>query len=148
MQKIDFTGAVLTKIERTSKEGRAHFSASLTDSLSKAMEWGELPDGAISVKMDGDIPAQTATLVPTDKELREKGIEFGITKVDGFQVVRLEVERTKGVATRREVRFVVGFAGVGICALLESYMTRLGDTKAKLTVSYIEQQKLVEQPAE
>lgn len=142
MQKIDFSSAVLTRFERTTKEGRAHFSASLTESLKAAMGWGDLPDGAISTKMDGNISAQTAVLKPMDVELKQHALDMDITGVESFSIVRLEVERTKGVAKMREVRFVVTFAAPDTCALLESYMLRLGEAKAKLTISYVKQANL------
>lgn len=147
-QTLNFTGATLLKFERTPKSGSAHFSAELTASVAKAMGWTDLPESAISAKLDGELAASVATLTPKDKEISKHEIEIDITSVDTFSVVRLETERSRGMGHRREVRFLVSFVAPDTAALLETYMLKIGEAKSTLKVSYVKQMALEEQVEE
>lgn len=146
---INFTGAQLLEFSRNPKGGVAKFSADYTASVVKAMGWSaELPESALSIKLDGDIAAIEITLTPKDKQVSKHEASIDVTNLSTFSVVRLETERSRGKGHRHELRFSASFVAPDSCAILEAYMQRLGDMKGTLKVSYVKQQELIEAPAE
>ena len=123
--------------------GTADFACPLTQPTTKAMEWGEFPDWLKSGRPGGEINgATTASLVPTDKELKRHAIDLAVSAVYGFEIVTLEIEGKRDKGTRHEVRYKVDFCDPKGARKLEEYRTVVGDGKGNFTVSYVEQTKL------
>ncbi len=111
MPAITFQSAVLNRISRKGKEGRASFTTSLSQAVCKALEW------------DGNIPDCLAS----------------VSHIKGFEIVRRELESARGKGHRLELRFTVGFSNDDGCARLERYMLTIGEGKGKLAISYQKQ---------
>lgn len=135
--KVTFTNAELDSFQRTRQGGTATFRAPLTSAVIKSMGWGDMPDSWKGATPEGDLAASTVELSPNDKELRKAGIQLDTTRVNGFKLIRLEAEGTRGSGFRREIRFVVYFADPNGAQKLEGYM--LGAGKSRLVVSYEKQ---------
>ncbi len=144
--KLTFTNAELDSFARSADGGTAKFKAPLTASVIKAMAWGDMPEFLKGAAPDGDLAASSVELSPNDKELRKAEMQLATTRVNGFRLVRLEAEGTRGVGFRREVRFTVYFSDENGAAKLERYM--LGAGKSRLIVSYEKKPEQAELPIE
>lgn len=133
-ETITFTNAQLLSFSRKPEGGTARFSASLTDKVSSAMGWADIPECLTGAKLDGELTASTATLAPNEKELRKHQTELEISRVGHFETIRLELERSKGKGHRTELRFSVIFSDANGARKLEQYITSCG--KSRVTVSY------------
>jgi len=136
---LKFSSAILKSFGRDKNGGHAVFTASFTKPLCDAMGWGGVPEGAQSIKLEGDLHATHATLTPKEKPLAKHEIDFDISEISDFQVIRLELEGHKGKGWRFELRFKVYSAARSICRALEEYMMSIGEVKSVLQVSYVKQ---------
>jgi len=133
---INFSGAVLRKLERDSKGGKLHFSSDLTTSVSKAMKWEDLPDSCTGSKMEGSITAGSINLTPKQKDLfSDKELSADFQTLAHFEIVRLELEKSKGKGFRRELRFQVVFVAPDVCGFAESWLMSVGAGKASMRVN-------------
>jgi hypothetical protein len=133
---INFSGAILRKVERDNKGGKLHFSAELTAGVSKAMKWEDLPDSCTGGKMEGAINAGALSLSPKQKDLfSDSELSADFQSVGHFEIVRLELEKSKGKGFRRELRFHVVFIAPGVAALAESWLMSVGDGKSSMRVT-------------
>ena len=139
--QLVFQNAVLRKIERDAESGKLYFSASLTAAVSKAFGWDEPPEGASSLKMEGELTGGNLILSP-----REAGItiqvDCGFSTIGHFEIARLETENSRGKGHRNELRFVVKFGGIDTAAKAEGWLTKVGESKAELRVNYSKQATL------
>ena len=101
--KIVFTGVVLRSVQRDSTSGKLHFSAELTAAVSKAFDWGALPDTAIGCKMDGELSGGSLVLTPKEMGLRPSELACDFATLGHFEVLRLETENSRGKGHRSEV---------------------------------------------
>lgn len=136
--KISFTGAQLLSFGRDGKGGKAHFSSSLTSSVIKAMEWGEIPEFVTGTSLEGELAATELTIEPKDAELKKHAIALELRQVSKFQTVRLELEGKNGKGFRTELRFTASFGDLKGCRKLEEYMVTVGG-KSTVMVSYEKQ---------
>ena len=139
--QLVFQNAVLRKIERDAESGKLYFSASLTAAVSKAFGWDEPPEGASSLKMEGELTGGNLILSP-----REAGITIQVdcdfSTIGHFEIARLETENSRGKGHRNELRFVVKFGGIDTAAKAEGWLTKVGESKAELRVNYLKQATL------
>lgn len=142
-ETLQFVSAQLKSFGRDRKGGYAVFAASFTKTVCDVMGWSGFPEGAQSVKLEGDLHATHAKLTPKEKPLIKHAVDIDINEVSGFQVLRLELEGHKGKGWRYELRFEVGFNGAAGCRQLEEYMMTIGEGKSTLLVSYSKQQPLI-----
>jgi len=135
--KITFTNVQLLSFGRKPEGGSAKFSAASSDKVSEAMGWQDIPECLTGGKLEGELRATSATLSPNEKELRKHETELDISRVSGFETVRLELERSKGKGHRTELRFSISFSDPNGARKLEQYITSCG--KSRLIVSYTKQ---------
>lgn len=136
MATITFTGAQLLSVSRTPKKGVLNFAANLTQPVSKKLGWGPLPDKCLGDKMEGSINAASLIFAPKQTDLFN-GNEFRAEcqSLGHFQIVRRELEQSKGKGFRRELRFQGSFIAEGVAAMAESWLIAVGDGKGELKVS-------------
>ena len=142
MSDINFTSVELLSFSRSTSGGVAKFSAALTTSVCKEMDWEEIPDFLTGATPEGDLAATEAELTPSDKELKKHQVVLATQRVNRFQLVRLELEGKKRKGHRLEIRFDLHFPDVKGCWKLEQYMLSVGDIKGTLSIRYAKQQKL------
>lgn len=142
MPELTFTSAVLQSFSRSTSGGVAKITAALTTAVCKAMDWEEIPDFLTGATPEGDVPATEAKLTPGDKEFAKHSIVLAVSRVNRFQITRLELEGKKRKGHRLEVRFDLHFPDVKGCWKLEQYLLTVGDRKGTLNVQYAKQQKL------
>lgn len=141
METITFTSAVLKSFTRDHKRAKAHFSASFSQAVSRSMGWCDPHESHTGEALDGELAAQSMILTPNDGPLSKNEISVDISKVYAFQAVRREIEGKKGKGYRFELHFETQFADTNGCALLEEYITTVGDGKGKLRIAYTKQPK-------
>lgn len=144
MSLVNFSSAVLISSSRTKTTTTLLFSAELTKSVAKAMEWGEqeLPDKASGIKMDGKLAGGTFSLAPRQGAqgvldgIAPAELECGLGSCGHFQIVRREIEQSRGKGFRRELRFKVTSSDVDASAKAEAWLTTIGETKGTLKLNY------------
>ena len=142
MPNISFQNVVLRSLSRDRKGGRAAFTASLTAHVCRAMEWNEeIPDCLTKARPEGELIASEVRLTPGQKDLEKHAVELGISQIDGFEIVRRELESSRGKGHRLELRFNVHFTDSAGCAALEQYLQTIGEGKSKLSMLYQKQAK-------
>ncbi|TAK97799.1 MAG: hypothetical protein EPO08_20765 [Rhodospirillaceae bacterium] len=138
MAVVMFSGTRLLEVRRNTKRGTLVFSADLTPSVAKVMGWTELPDKCIGSKMAGAINAASLIFAPKQKDLFGAG-EFRAEcqTLAHFQIVRLEIEQSRGKGFRHEIRFSGTFHAEGVAALAESWLISVGEGQGQLRVTGI-----------
>src|ERR1700693_5258993 len=142
MPELAFTACVLQSFSRSTSGGVAKFPAALTTAVCKALDWEEMPDFLIGATPEGDVAASEAKLTPADKEFSKHAIVLGVSRVNKFQITRLELEGKKHKGHRLEVRFDLHFPDLKGCWKLEQYLLTVGNRKGSLNVQYNQQPKL------
>lgn len=137
MDKLTFTSAQLLGFSRDASGGIATFSSSLNSHVEKAMGWTDIPACATGATLEGELAASIIQLIPNDGELRRHEVQLDVARVNKFKVVRLELEGTRQVGHRQELRFTVQFSDVKGARKLEEYILTCG--KSKVVVSYTKQ---------
>lgn len=137
MDKLTFTSAQLLGFSRDASGGTATFSSTLNTNVEKAMGWTDIPSCATGATLEGELAASIIQLIPNDSELRRHEIQLDVARVNKFKVVRLELEGTRQVGHRQELRFTVQFSDVKGARKLEEYILTCG--KSKVVVSYTKQ---------
>jgi hypothetical protein len=140
MQLI-FTSAVLRKLERDAESGKLHFSASLTAAVTKAFGWNEPPEGASSLKMEGELAGGNFVLTPKEAGLTAH-MDVAFSTMSHFEIIRLETENSGGKGHRNELRFIVKFGGADVVAQAEAWLRNAGEAKAELRANYWKQETL------
>jgi len=147
MPNITFTEVELKSFKRTRKEASAAFTAALTKTVTNAMEWPEeVPDCFTGATPEGLLVASSVELTPSQKDLEKLAVNLGVSNVNGFSIVRRELESKRGKGHRSELHFVVTFTDANGCARLERYLAAIGAGKSRLAVSYqkqAEQEQLI-----
>lgn len=134
--QLTFSGTVLEKLERTAKGGKLHFKAELTATVAKAMKWGDLPEGCTGGKMEGSIDAGSISLTPKQRDLfKSAELEVEVQSVTKFEIVRLELENSKGKGFRYEIRFIAKFVADSVAAKAEVWLMTVGEGKSSMRVS-------------
>ena len=140
---ITFAGAVLRSISRDKSSCILQFSAEMTAAVAKALDWGdELPDAAVGCKMEGRLVGGSFVLTPTQGRqaslpgTQAHEMQMNISSVGSFQVVRREIEQSRGKGHRRELRFRLDSGDPDAAMKAEEWITSIGDTKATLKVTY------------
>ena len=151
---ITFAGAVLRSISRDKNSCTLQFSAEMTAAVAKALDWGEeLPDAAVGCKMEGRLAGGSFVLTPKEgKQASLPGtqaheMQANVSTVGSFQVVRRELEQSRGKGHRRELRFKVESGELDIAMKAEEWITSIGDGKATLKLAYASK-ATTEEPAE
>jgi len=138
---VTFTSAVLKSFSRGDSSGSAKFSASYTNAIKEAMEWGEVVDYQKSSKLEGELTGRKMTIKPSDGPLEKFTIEIDITTVYGFELVKYEVEGKRGKGHRWELHFTVDFNDPTGCRYLEEFKIHCGKGKSSVTISHEPQPK-------
>lgn len=139
VQKVEFSQAVLLGFGRTLKGGNARFTCALTDALRRKLGIEDLPDHLSEGKAsEVELAATSMMLKSRAGDLAEYEIQIDAQRAHHFELVKRESENSRGKSKRTEVRFMVSFADTKGCAFLEEYITKAGDSKGTLTLSYTE----------
>lgn len=112
---------------------RLHLTAELTKPVMEAMGWTEPPDWIDSAKLAGTLSAQSLTLTPNQKQLKEREIQMEASEVSDFTVVRV----TEDEADHIELRFIARVTQVGAIQWVEDYLRTVGQDPGALKVSYV-----------
>jgi hypothetical protein len=146
MPKLIFRAALIRFVDlRYDEKSKAkyvkiNFTASFSEPVREAMEWGEPPAGFASAKLDGDLTASHIILTPDGKELSQHELQMDISGASGFEVHRVKVGED---SHENELRFQVVTSAPGAAARLEAYLEVIGKGTAQLRVNYEQQQPLV-----
>jgi hypothetical protein len=101
------------------------------------MEWNQdIPECLTKANPEGELVASAVELIPDQKDMAKQAVSLGVCKVNGFEIVRRELESSRGKGHRLELRFNLGFQDTDGCRRLEQYMLTIGESKGKLNVSY------------
>lgn len=145
MPRLILRGAYIRYADiRMEKEGgvfvRMHCSATFSEPVRKAMNWGPLQEGSHRADLDGLLTATTLIMTPNSKELNQHEIQIDVKEIGDFKVVRLLDE--DGESTQTELRFVVRSGQEAVGAAIENYMRLIGRGEAQFRVAYEAQGKL------
>ena len=146
MPKLLFRGAhirfVDVRYDQNSKTTytKINFTASFSEPVREAMEWGEPPAGFASAKLDGDFNATHLILTPNGKELKQHELQINAKEIGNFELVR--VANDGGDSTSNELRFQVVTADPEAAAKLSEYIAVIGRGEGQLRVNYEAQSEL------
>ena len=143
MATITFPGEILRSFSRDKSSTTLVFSVEMTKAIAKAMEWGDdLPDAALGCKMEGRLAGGSFVLSPKDgKQGKLPGTESQemdctSSSCGGFQIVRRELEQSRGNGHRHELRFKIVTGDLDAAMKAEVWITGIGDAKATLKLDY------------
>ena len=142
--KITFTSVQLLGFSRDADGGVAKFSATLGAPVMRALDWSEMPECLTGGKLEGELAASSLQLTPNDEALKRNAIQLETSKVGKFEVVRLELETSKGKGHRKELRFQASFSDIKGARKLEEYILTAG--KSTAVVSYTKQAQQADLP--
>src|SRR5690242_12867265 len=108
-ERVTFTSVQLLGFQRNANGGTANFSSSLTENVMRALDWSEVPECMIKASPEGELDATVVELKPNDKALSRHAITLECKSIEAFQVVRVELEQSRGKGHRMELRFTVHF---------------------------------------
>lgn len=131
------TKAELNSFSRSRKSGgTSNFTAPLTAPVMKALGLsGDIPDWGTSMDAgDIDLHATKMLMQSSEGSLANYQVEVSVSRVNGFEIVRLETKGKRGKGYRLELNFKVTFADPQGCKFLEEYMLHAGS--CTLTVEY------------
>ena len=141
--KITFFGVILRSISRDKSSCVLRFSAEQTTAVAKALDWGdELPNGAVNCKMEGRLVGGSFVLTPKEgrqaslPETQACRVQMNLSSVGSFQVVRREIEHSRGKGHRRELHFKLDSGDPDAAMKAELWITSIGDARATLEVTY------------
>lgn len=137
-QTITFIGVQILSFTRTRKLTNIKLACELSTPVMKKMEWTEAPACYTGGGLEGDITASGVKLQPSERALAQEFIELDAATLKKFKTVRLEIEGTRGVGHRTELRFDCITNDMKAGQKLEKYMVRAVDGKSQLRVSYTE----------
>lgn len=131
------------------KKVRINITASLTKEVREKMDWLEierpknlkgrlLDEAAEGISLEGELHGKTMRLTPNEKELAKAGFEIEIGQVHAFTLATVQ----DGDSKRRELRFQVMTTAKGALGELEKYTDRVGQAKATLRISYVQQSEM------
>jgi hypothetical protein len=133
-EKVTFTSVQLLGFQRNADGGTANFSSSLTENVMRTLGWSAVPECMVKASPEGELDATVIDLKPNDKALSRHAITLDVKSINRFNVVRLELEQSRGKGHRMELRFTVHFTDVAGARKLEEYIQTCG--KSSLAVSY------------
>lgn len=137
MDKLTFTSAQLLGFSRDAKGGTATFSCSMNANVEKAMGWTDAPSWLTGGNLEGELAASIVQLVPDDGSQHRHQMQLDVSRINGFNLVRRELEGTRQKGHRHELRFKVHYSDVKGARKLEEYILTCG--KSKVVVSYTKQ---------
>jgi hypothetical protein len=145
MPSINFTGAHIRFIDvrksAASTHTVVHVTVNYSRAVCKAMSWSEDRDGDKSVNLEGELSGKNFILTPPGELSRPRHeLQLDITSASGFKYA--SVKNPDGESKRSELRFQVLSAQPGAGALAESYLSKIGDAKGTLKISYEKQGEL------
>lgn len=150
---INFSSAFIRTCNLTLDEGtkkiRINVSTGWTKEVRDKMDWNEperpknfkgrlVDEAASDISLDGELLGQTMTLTPNDAELRKSAFSIEIGKVSAFQLVTVKDENSR----RKELRFQVMTTARGAAGAIEAFTDRVGQGKATLKISYVQQSEM------
>jgi len=118
---------------------KINFTASFSDPVRDAMEWGAPPPGFASAKLDGELVAKNLVLTPNGN-LKNHEFELDAKEIGNFEVVRIANE--SGDGTTLELRFQVVSGDSAAPRKLQTYLSNVGKGEAVLKVGYEAQSEL------
>lgn len=143
MPSISFTGCHIRFIDvrksATATHTVIHLTANYSRAVCKAMSWSEDRDGDKSVNLEGELSGKNFVLTPPG-ELARHELQLDITSASGFKYAA--VKNPDGESKRSELRFHVLSPQAGAGALAEEYLSKIGDGKGTLRISYEKQGEL------
>jgi hypothetical protein len=119
---------------------KLNFTASFSEPVREAMEWGEPPAGYGACDLDGEFSATHFILTPNGRELKQAEIQMSAKSIGDFQLYRVKGE--DGDSTHYELRFQVVTPDVDAAAKLQGYIAIIGKGEAQLRVNYEAQSEL------
>lgn len=137
MDKLTFTSAQLLSFCRDAKGGTASFSSSMNAHVERAMGWTDAPSWLTGGNLEGELAASIVQLVPEDQAARRHEVQLDVHRINGFALVRRELEGTRQKGHRHELRFKVHYSDIQGAKKLEEYILTCG--KSKVVVSYTKQ---------
>jgi hypothetical protein len=112
---------------------------SILSALCKKMSW-QVPDIKTTKQgLEGKLQGGHFTLLCDTNIGQPFEIEIPFKIINGFEILRLELEAKKGKGFRRELRFSGTFDSPEGAATFESYMNRTANAEGTLTVSYLKE---------
>ena len=149
MSKLIFRGAWIRDFstkwdEKLGVSVTVNFASDFTDVVREELEWGELPDGYKSGKLEGSCAASHFILTPNQKEFKEHELQMAASTIGSFEVKSVETDSSN----RTELWFKVRSGVEGAAAQLEDYLRHIGHGIGQLKVDYERQSELPLEEAE
>src|ERR1035437_10726781 len=69
---------------------KLNFTASFSEPIREAMEWGAPPPGFSSAKLDGSMTATHLVLTPNGRELKTHELQLDAREISGFEFHRVK----------------------------------------------------------
>ncbi len=107
--------------------------------LCNKMGWQVPDDKTTEQGLEGKLEGGSFSLLCDTNVGKDVEIEMPFKAINGFKMLRLELEQKKGKGFRRELRFNGTFDYPEGAATFESYMNRTANTEGTLTVSYLKE---------
>ena len=145
MPKLLFRGAFIRFVDLRYDEKskttytKINFTASFSEPIREAMEWGEPPAGFASADLDGQMAATHLILTPNGRELKQHELQLDAKEISAFKLVRVEDENE---TTHNELRFQVATTSADAAALLSQYLSTIGKGEGQLRVNYDAQSEM------
>jgi hypothetical protein len=117
---------------------KLNFTASFSEPIREAMEWGAPPPGFSSAKLDGSMTATHLVLTPNGRELKTHELQLDAREISGFEFHRVK----DGESTAEELRFQIVTSVDGAAAQIEQYIRAIGKGEGQLRVNYEQQSEL------
>jgi hypothetical protein len=147
--KAIFTSSEITSVTRNQKGGTAACKCSLTQQLCETMDWPEMPDRWTGGNPEGSLAATVATITPNQDAFKRHAFELEVTKVDAFEVVRIEEKgkHAKAKGKKIQLKYTMHFSDKAGARKIEQHLLTCGDAPCKIAVSYTRQEILpMEEP--
>jgi hypothetical protein len=109
------------------------------EALCKRMAWQVPDEHTVLQNLEGKFLGGSLVMRCNDK-LVDAEAELPYKSITGFAIHRLELEGRKGKGFRRELRFNGTFDYQEGCAVIESYMNRIGSATGELTITYLKEE--------
>jgi len=118
---------------------KINVSADWSERVRETLEWGELPDGFSSAKLNGELSASMMVMTPYN-ELKHHAFDLEIKEAGGFEVHLVQ----DGESTKKELRFQLVTPAIKAPQKLAAYLGAIGKGQAQLKITYDAQSKLEE----
>lgn len=151
MPKLTFRGCFIRFVDLRYDEKsktcytKVNFTASWTEPIREAMEWGQPPEGFASAKLDGELVATGFELIPNG-DLKQHGFDLEAKEASGFELHR--VQNDDGDSVSNELRFQIITTASKAGQKLAAYLGVIGKGEAQLKVTYEAQSELEEEASQ